>query len=167
MICDQNLKARNYSNYYGAELVAAFYKQHIPAILCTRWCGDEIATQIRSLKRYIPILIDPDALESEHIERYFSVCINEFKGQVLPSRKTWRTLVRVEYIDTETNDKTPYLKVIIPGWSSSTGIQIMKKDIPNEIADQIQEGSRLQAYANIGAETHEELYFTDWELIKA
>ncbi len=166
VICDHNLKVGNYSNYNGAELVSMFNKNHIPSILCTQY-NHQMVQQIRKHKEHIPVLVNlGDYDELEVLQDWFSICINEHKGKVLPSRKTWQSTVRIESIDVHTDYQNSILNVKIPEWDTTHGIGILMSDIPCEISKQLKEGSRLKASVNTGAEKQEELFFKNWQLIK-
>lgn len=163
VICDQNLKVRNYSAFTGAELVSKWYDNSFPALLCTRW-EQENAVQLRKYRKKIPVLIEPDELEPDSILRGFEICLNEFRGDILPSRKGWKTLVRIESIDYDSNPYNPYVNIVVPGWSVNTGVSVLKNDFPENVRSNINEDMRLYATVNLGAERHEDLYFDDWQL---
>jgi len=159
VICDFMLNARNYAVFNGAQLVAKQYQRQFPAVLCTRW---EIAEfpEIRKYRRYIPVLLRPDELDPDSLVHALERCIEEFHGQFQPSRRSWRTLVRIEYVDQERG----YVGVIIPGWDPQQGINLLLRDLPVEVQNRIANQKRFHAWVNIGGEANEDLYVEEWEL---
>lgn len=158
-ICDYHLSTRNYATFDGGMTVAQLYQQQFPAILCTRYYDSEIDS-IRPYRQHIPVLLNPDNLEPETIEDGFRRCIAEFKGRVPPSRRAWRSLIRVDHMDEEKG----YFYVVVPGWNPNKTIRLRFEDVPKEVSSRIRKGQdRLHAKANIGAENYEDLYFANWE----
>jgi len=74
-----------------------------------------------------------------------------------PSKRPWRTLVRVEY----RNEKT--VTVIIVGWDPHKTIVLHKSDIPDHIWPLMRRDARLHSMVNVGTEEVENLKFTNWE----
>lgn len=162
-ICDHHLKVGSYAHFDGAELVANWYTQKFPAILCSRY--DEASIdEMRKFRKNIPVLIKPAELDPHMIVTGIEKCIAEFKEIFQPSRKAWRSLIRVEDIDKESNKKNPYVYVTIPSWNNNTVIRLMMLDLPKGVQDRISMGVRFHAHVNIGAESQSELYFDQWEL---
>jgi hypothetical protein len=114
---------------------------------------------MRSRRRFIPALLKPDELDPDNIARGFERCIQEFDGQYQPSRKPWRTLVRVE----EVEPGEDYFYVIISGWNPRKKIRVSFDDLPNDIRSLVKLEKRFHAQVNVGAENHEDLYFDSWE----
>jgi CheY-like chemotaxis protein len=160
-ICDYNLKVRDYSTFNGAELVAELYKTFFPALLCTKWHTASI-DEMRQFRRYIPTLIDPAALDPSSIRDGLEVCIREFGGDFAPIRKPWRALIRVE--DVRGSQGTPFVYVIIPSWNTKEVVRLTKEVFPPELFPRLRPGARLHARINLGAESHEELFFEEWEV---
>ena len=72
--------------------------------------------------------------------------------------KRWRTLVRITQV------KHEGVKVIVPGFSSTKEVTILWHELPFEIHHWFyEEGKRLHAKVNIGAESRKDLKFSDWE----
>ncbi len=158
VICDHHLSKKNYASFNGAETVAQLYQNGIPAVLHTRY--EDVIDEIRGYRRYIPVLLNPDELDPDTLEQGFKQCIGEFNDEYLPSRRPWRTLVRIEDIDEERE----LLHIIIPGWDPKSVIRLLFKDIPSKFRTCISQQPRFYAKVNIGAEEHTELYLEDWEL---
>jgi CheY-like chemotaxis protein len=162
-ICDYHLRAKNYANFNGAQVVAALYKSSYPAILCTRFEKTQ-ADEIRIHRRKVPVLITPSDMDSETLLSGFRVCQDEFDGNYLPSRRPWRTLIRVEGIEAPDNRSGGYFLAIVPAWSGSEGIKIYMDSVPESVQSQIKSGHmRFHAQVNLGAEKLEDLYFDEWE----
>lgn len=158
-ICDYRLRVRNYANFDGAESVAMMYENQFPAVLCTRWETASI-DEMRRYRRYIPVLLRPDELNPDSFVHGLECCIEEFQGKFRPSRRPWKTLVRVEEVDPERS----YFYVVIPGWDSNEVIRIRLDDVPSDIQEHIiGEQMRFHAQVNMGAEGSEDLYFEEWE----
>jgi CheY-like chemotaxis protein len=159
-ICDYNLKVRDYSLFNGAELVARLYKNAFPALLCTKWHTASI-DEMRRYLRFIPKLIDPSALEPSTISRGLEVCIREFGGLFVPVRKPWRALIRVE--DVRSPQGVPFVYVTVPSWNPQEIVRLPQDVFGPELMSRVKPGMRLHAKVNLGAESHEELFFEDWE----
>jgi len=164
-LCDLHLRVRSYSPYNGAELVAEWYKEEFPALLCTRYV--ESIHEIRPYRQFIPVLLDHHELDPETIEKGIHQCIGEFNDNFLSSRKPWRTLVRIEDLEVSSDQAAnATIHVAIPSWDLDTIIPINGADVPGEVLGKIKEGeSRFHVKVNIGAERHEDIYFdfVSWE----
>ncbi len=161
-ICDHHLKKKGkYSNYNGAELVSRLYQDNFPAILCTSY-QDRIE-ELRHYRRHIPVLINPRDLNIDSVARGLEVCINEMAGNVREDRKPWRTLIRVQDLDTQVNPKNPYVEFVIPGWDHNEVIRVLLSHIPEPIQGKIQSDYRCYAKVNIGAEYSDDLFIDEWE----
>ena len=161
VLCDYILRQRNYSEYNGDLLVESLYKGHLPAVLCTRYTDADV-TLFRGRRRYIPALLMPSEVDPDNLARGFETCIEEFAGNFQPDRKPWRTLVRIEeFVD---DDKHKYMYVVVPGWSPNKKIRLYLEDLPLNVRKVVREDKRLHAQVNIGTESHEQLYFTEWEV---
>lgn len=89
----------------------------------------------------------------------------EFNDNFQPSRRKWRTLVRIASVDPEKN----LFYVVVPGWGPQQVIQLRLQDLPENIRKLVIEEqiTRLHAKVNLGAEASEGLYFEDWEFFDA
>ena len=161
VLCDHHLKVGPYSRFNGAEVVNFLFRNGTPSILCTRF--EERIEEIRKFRKYIPVLLNPKELNPDSIYEGIKTCVMEMKGITLPSRKAWRALVRIEDIDKEINPRNPFVEFTMPAWDSSSIIRLLFNDIPVEIRDNLQPGSRCHVMSNIGAERQEDLYFDGWE----
>ena len=158
VLCDYRLRQRNYARFDGDEIVVQCYKCSFPAVLCTTYTDMDISL-IRSRRRFIPVLLRPNELDPDAIHRGFQRCIQEFNGQFQPSRRPWRTLIRV----IETVSDEPFFYVVIPGWDLRQKIRVYLEDLPQNMHSLVEPGKRFHAQVNTGAERHEELYFDSWE----
>lgn len=164
VICDQKLKVHEYSKFNGAEIISALYDKKLPAILCTRFENEDL-DQIRKYKSKVPVLLKPDELNMDSMVKGLEICINEFNGTILPSRKAWNAMIRIENVDYDSNRKNPFVYLVIPGWDPREGIRIYLNDIPGHVCDKVKEGERFYAQVNLGAENHEDLFILDWKVI--
>jgi CheY-like chemotaxis protein len=160
-IFDHHLKPGNYANFDGASAVAQLYRQQFPSLLVTAWAKASI-DNIRPLRQNIPILIKSDNAESQVIKSGFEQCINEFSGRYSFSRKPWRTLVRIEEVDSEISR----VYVVIPGWNPNEIVSLPLVMFPKVQRKKVVPGTRFFAKVNTGADQQEELYFTDFEIIE-
>ena len=163
VLCDHHLKVGPYSSFNGAEVVNFLFQSGLPSILCTRF--EERIEEIRRFRKFIPVLINPKELNSDTIYHGIETCIMEMKGNILPSRKAWRTLVRIEDVDNEINPQNPYVEFVMPAWDSSSIIRLLYNDIPVNIRKNLKAGTRCHVKSNIGAEGQEDLYFDEWEAV--
>jgi hypothetical protein len=161
-ICDYNLKVKAYSSHNGAALAAGFYKIQFPAVLCTKWYS-AVIDEIRQYRRFIPVLIDPAALDPGTIMTGIESCIREFSGDYRPVRRPWRALIRIED-RRQTDGGSEFVFVVVPAWNSNEVVKLPTALIPPEILKNLGAGSRLHAKVNLGAVGNEELFFEDWEL---
>lgn len=158
LVCDYHLRIKNFSQFNGDQLVAAFNRASLPALLCTTYTDSDL-TVMRSKRRYIPTLLKPATYNPDTILHGFERCIHESEGVFDPSRRPWRTLVRIA----EVEEKGRYFYVVVPGWNTDEKIRVYIDDVPKELRDQIQPHRRFHAQVNLGAEAPEELFFSDWE----
>lgn len=168
VICDFNLKVKNYSSINGDEIVSGLYKNHIPAVLCTR-NEPHLHEAIRRKRRYIPVVLSPKKVTHEAIIHAFQTCIEEFQGVFAPPRKPWRTMIRIEGGE-PTSDGLLRVNAVIPEWDPSTllnfewiiganeALQLAKKSI--ESGDIL----RMYVTVNVGADAQDDLFVEDWSL---
>lgn len=160
-ICDHHLKKRDYSVVDGAELIAEFYRNQFPALLCTRW-RDAQPEEIRKYRRYIPVLLSPDELDPDSIYRGLEMCIQEFQGNLLDSRRPWRSMVRLEDFDPN-GGAQQRLYIVVPSWNPNRVLALLAENIPIDILKTFIAGTnRVFADINLGADLESELYFDNW-----
>lgn len=158
-ICDHHLTPHNYSTFNGARLVAQWYDVKFPAILCTKVEG--ALDEIRPFRRRIPVLLKEPGLNPDVLRLGFERCVAELTGQFSPTRRGWRTLVRVIDVDLVSTTQTVY--VVVPSWDSKREIRLQLSELPDHVQKVAEASKRLHAVVNTGAESHEDLYFDDWE----
>ena len=158
LVCDYHLKKRNYSRFNGDLFVAESYKRGVPGLLCTTYNDFDI-TVMRTNRRFIPGLVIAGDLNPDSITKAFTRCIDEHNGKFDPSRKPWRTLVRIE----EVFPHGDYCYVVIPGWNAEQKIRLLSNDLPPRLRHTVKAGTRLHAQVNIGAQRPEEIYLDGWE----
>jgi hypothetical protein len=158
-VCDFKLRVKNYAAFDGAELVARWFEHGFPALLCTKWDRASI-DELRRFRSKIPVLVRPTELDPDRIVAGLAICIQEFAGRLLSSRKAYRTLVRVEEV---TVDRLPYAYVVVPAWNPSEVVRLLMSDIPANVQPRVKAEARLYAEVNLGAESYEDLFFRSWE----
>jgi CheY-like chemotaxis protein len=156
VLCDLKLQMANYANFDGSQLVARLYELKIPAVLCTRY---EISSMdlIRGRRASIPCLVAPGELSESTLARGFEVCVQEFDDKFQPSRRPWRTLVRVVDVDPH------HIHFCIPAWNADEKVRLLREDVPVSVGQRAKTGARFHARVNIGADLRDDIYFTDWE----
>jgi hypothetical protein len=159
-LCDHHLKMSAYATFNGADLVARCNRKGFPTILCTNWDHADI-DEMRCLRRYIPILVRPGNLDPESMKEGFQTCLEEYSGTFEPPRRPWRALVRVVELRDDPGQKAAY--VVVPAWEPEEVVRIPASALPEGFFERTAEGARVHAQVNIGAESHGDLYFTDWE----
>ncbi len=159
-VCDHHLLG--YAPCSGAEAVSGLYEVEFPAVLVTAYFKADI-DQIRPFRRGIPTLLTPDEAseDPDSIVRGFELCIREFREDFSPTRRPWRTMLRVD--DVEEFHGVPMVYIVLPGWNSSEVIRFPRSMIPEELHSFVQPGERFFATVNKGAEDQLELYFENFE----
>jgi hypothetical protein len=160
-ICDYKLSLGKYAQFNGAEAVAMFYDRKWPALLCTTYGKSDIDA-MRVYRRKIPVLIRTDDLNPDTIAIGLECCIREFKSEFSPSRRPWRTLVRIEDVDEQM--VPPMFFVVLPGWSSSDKVRLPLDIVPTSLREKIKPGVRFHAQVNKGTENQDDLYFVNFEI---
>lgn len=158
-LSDFELHTHSYASFNGAELVARWYKDGFPGILCTRYEKAQIE-RIRPLRRWIPVLLKPDDLNPDSLMQGLELSLKELHGDFMATRRPWRTQVHFLYKDPDTFD-TFFAEV--PGWSVNEILKIRLHDLPQPLRSQVRDEFRCHAYANIGTGESEELFLSDWE----
>lgn len=161
VVCDHHLTTRNFAPCSGAEAVAQWYRIGFPSVLITAWTKADI-DHIRRYRRYIPALLPPLATPAE-IAKGFESCVGEFRDQYLPSRRAWRTLVRIEQVDRTT--QVPIVYATIPAWPPDEVVRFPIDIIPVELHQFARPDQRFYAKVNTGAESQEELFFEEFEFL--
>lgn len=156
LLCDYHLKLRNYATCDGDQLVAECYKANIPAVLCTTFTD---AVLRRDCLRYIPGLIKSGNPEPNALVNGWGRCLSELNGLFEPSRRPWRTLVRIAELD----DQRQLAYVIVPPWDVRKKIPIDMDSLPSAIRNRLAPDRRFHAMVNTGADNHEDLFFESWE----
>lgn len=157
-VCDYNLSIGGFAGFTGAEVIDSLYRDQFPAVLVTRYNKAAI-TEMRPFRRRIPMMLSLD--ETDVIVNGFIRCIEEFNNKFDPSRKPWRTLASIEFIDEVS--AYPMFDVILPGWNSNEIIKLPLILVPEEFRARIKPGTRFHAKVNIGAESQDDLYFDEFE----
>jgi hypothetical protein len=159
-VSDFKLQVKNYAKFDGAQLVAHWFDLKFPALLCTKWDQASV-DNMRRYRSRIPVLIRPTDLDADRIVEGLKVCVRELAGSPAPSRKVYRTLVRVEEVS---NERIKYVYVVVPAWNPSEVVRMFLEDIPKAIRRKVKPEARLYATVNLGAESYEELFFHSWDI---
>lgn len=166
VVSDHHLKkSSNYFPVNGANFISRCYEKRIPSVLVTKY---ELASyhEIRPFKRNIPVVLTPGQFNPDTLINALEQCVNEFKGNLSQTRKTWRTLVQFDdVIKDETNNKIMAM-AILPSWNRNIVINLKMIELPPEIREVAEPELCLYAHVNIDAEDPYELYFQNWEMLK-
>lgn len=160
-ICDHQLQAQaQYASFSGAELAAWNNRHALPSILCTRFLGNDSQMPIiRGYLKDLPVLRRPEQLqEPDDIVEALTACASELSGSFTPERRSWRTQVVVE--DVDSSDRT--ISLSLPAWQIDDAIRVRIGDVPSELHDELRIGYRAFVRANIG-EAQPELLYIDWQ----
>ena len=169
IICDYNLKTKNYSSVNGDELCVRFYKTNLPTVLCTRFDGN-LPLPIRKHRRFIPVVIAPSELDAELLVESLEVCIDELAGRFTKARKPYRAMLRIEGGDIIGSDRCLLLNLVVPSWNAGHMFTMEIDQCAGEAyqtaLQSVQNGSveRMFADVNLDAETVDELFISEWRL---
>jgi hypothetical protein len=161
-LCAHRLAGYGFTYFYGAKLVASLYDLKIPALLVTQYTDIDGDVSIRKWRDKIPVLLSPDEANADSILTGMSKCASELRGNIPPSRKPHRTLLRVVHVTSESNEKV--IDVIIPGWNPHKAVRFPASLLPADLQDIVVPKVRLFAQVNIGARRSDDLYFREFEL---
>lgn len=162
LMCDYQLTTHKFAPCSGAEVVSALYDLQFPAVLVTRFKQSDI-DQIRPLRRKIAVILSPKDIDVDDVSRGLEQCRREFKSQFVASRKPWKTLLRVEDVDTLGSAR--FVKAVIPAWNPDEGIRFPIEMLPADLRGSVQSGTHLSAQVNIGAETANDLFLEAFEKV--
>lgn len=169
VICDYNLKTKNYSSVNGDELCVRFYKASLPAVLCTRFDGN-LPLPIRKNRRFIPVVIAPADLDSDVLVESLEICIDEMSGTFTKGRKPYRAQLRIEGGEISASANSVLLNLVVPSWNSghmfTMEIDSMAGDAYTFALHAVENGvvERLFADVNLDAEFADDLFVSDWRL---
>jgi hypothetical protein len=158
-ISDFHLSPKGYAPFNGAELVAGWYKQNFPSLLCTRFEKAQIDI-IRPHRRWIPTLLSPDDLNPDSLQAGLNMCIREISNEFIPARRPWRA--QVHFIEPDL-DVHGFYFLELPAWQRSEIVRFRLEDIPGRIREKIVPGYRCFATSNLGAEDVDDIYVSEWE----
>jgi CheY-like chemotaxis protein len=154
LILDYNLGVSNYASFNGAEAVSELYKKRIPALLVTNYSESEV-DHFRIYRNNIPVIYNSGDFNPENIQEGVEFFLDEINEQYSKSRKAYKTLFRIVELDKDRK----FAFVVIPSWDPLRTVRV-----PYEIFGTLQSNIALEerffAQINIGAENHDELYFT-------
>ena len=156
VLCDFHLKKRAYADWDGDRLVAACFEAKVPGVLCTTIADPPIR---RDCLRYIPGLLRTGSPEPVELHRAWEKCVRELQGDFEPSRRPWRTLVRIA--DVDHGRRCVY--AVVPAWNVHRKVRIDNDNLPPWIGELIEPDRRFHALVNTGATNHRELFFDEWE----
>lgn len=155
VLIDYNLKKGNFSKENGVVIAARLFHQGVPAVLTTVSRMADIHEAIW-FGRYVPAHMMKSRMEL--IESAFNRAMGEIEGRIAPERKAYRTVVRVESIDSR------HCNLIILAHDPYEPVVVATTDLKARIGRDPVEGLRFKAEINIGAPTSEDLFISEVEL---
>ena len=156
ILCDFHLKKHSYAPCNGDQVMANCFHAGCPGVLCTSFSEPWIR---RDYLRYIPGLIRTGNPEPDDLLRAWGRCRREMAGDFEPTRRAWRTLVRVDNVDRENR----CFYAVVPSWDVRTKVRIYNDNLPGEIQRLLEPDRRFHAMVNTGAESAGDLFFDSWE----
>lgn len=156
ILCDFHLKQRDYAQRNGDWVMQRCFREGIPGALCTSIDGAPIR---RDYLRYIPGLLREVVPSPQDLRLAWRRCIEELAGKPQPSRRPWRTLVRVGDVDEE--HKCFY--AVVPAWNTRVKVRIDLDNVPENIRNLVKPDYRFHALVNTGAMDSADLFFDEWE----
>ena len=156
ILCDFHLKKHSYAPCNGDRIVSQCFHKHIPGVLCTRIDEPWIR---RDYLRYIPGLLRKSDPNSDELRLALEKCEEELAGEPQPSRRPWRTLVRVDHVD----DERKCIYVVVPAWDIRVKVRIDFDNLPENIRNLAEPDHRFHAQVNTGAVDSADLFFDEWE----
>ena len=156
ILCDFQLKNRSYAPHNGDRIVSQCFRRGILGALCTNIAGASIR---RDYLRYIPGLLRKGNPCPDELLRAWKNCMDELIGEPRPSRRPWRTLVRVGDVD----DEHKCFYAVIPAWDTQIKVRIDFDNLPENIVGLVRPDHRFHAQVNTGAMDPADLYFDGWE----
>lgn len=156
ILCDFHLKKHSYAPCDGDRLTAACVQAGYPGVLCTTIPEASIR---RDYLRYIPGIIRTGNPEPDDLFHGWERCLLEQEGNFEPTRRPWRTLVRVDDVDPERR----LFYAVVPAWDIRKKIMIDYDALPQELRDSVYPGHRFHAAVNTGADRIQDLFFDRWE----
>jgi hypothetical protein len=157
VICDHRLRVRNYAPFNGAEAVAHLVSSAIPAVLVSRYTTIDVDIDIRPFRGMIPVLLPKEEVDPESLIRALDICRSEMQGNIPPSRRPHRALVRIDSVQDDMVD------AFIPAWNPAEAIRFPITLIPDSLRSSLRPDRRFFAQVNIGAETADDLFLQQFE----
>lgn len=160
-ICDHRLQPRGFATFNGAEAVAALLQVRVPSILVTQYIDIDADVSIRLWRHQVPVLLSRDDADPDRIVQGLNECVLAARGEHLPSRRPWRTLIQVDETSEESGERV--VDAHIPSWNPHQAVRFPVALVPQPLRPNLAPGVCLFAMVNIGAERAEDLYFFDFE----
>lgn len=154
LILDYNLGVSNYAPFNGALAVSELYQKRIPALLVTNYSESEV-DHFRVYRKNIPVIYNSGDFNPENIEEGIKIFIDEINDRYSLKRKPYRTLFRVVDLD----PTKEFAFVIIPSWDPLKNVRV-PYEVFGELKFKLETDQRYFAEINIGAKSHDELYFS-------
>lgn len=159
VLTDYRLKTSGYAGFNGDSLAVRCTQAGIPTVLCTSYT-DIYRLVNRSDVRWLPSLLFSSQMDPFSIRHGLGMAAKECKGHYSSERRPWRSQVCVA--DSTNNPDVFY--VIISGRSPNELIGVRYDEVPVEISNAVRGGQeRFHAQVNVGSNSPDTLYITDWE----
>ena len=163
-VFDHNLSLGGYANFDGAEAVVHLYDKGFPAILLTQVQGYD-SVEIVSNRKKIPYFTDSFDVDANQIFEGFERCVREFKRDIPPDRRPYKTIARVESIDLRESHRR-VVDLAIPAWDTTELVPLPYDYVYGMINAELKLDMHLVAEVNIGAECYQDLFVENIEVAK-
>lgn len=158
VVCDHRLQGK--VPYFGAEVVAACIARGLPAVLITTYADPRDNATIQSFRPLIPEMLTRGSDSSPIALRdALNYAAEETAGNYRVTRRPHRTIVRIA---AKHDDEPPTIELLIPAWSTSQVASFPQASLSGMDAS-ARPGQRFLADVNIYAESHMDLYATNFE----
>lgn len=156
VICDHKLQPQNLASFHGLDVVRRLVEMKTAAMLLTMYQSTD-RLELRAHRHAVPIIMGRDAFDPEAISSYADICFREIAADPVDERRPHRTLIRVDWIDETTGN----IDAMVVHWSPDRAVILPSTCVDEAIRSKIVPGAFLMADVNIGAQTEDELYFTN------
>lgn len=157
VICDHRLIVRKYAPFHGAQAVAHLFDSKIPALLISKYTRMDVESVIRPFRHKIPVLLPKDEVGSDSLITALIKCRSELEGMVPQSRRSHRTLVRIDEVSSE------LVVAFVPGWNPDEAVRFPLSIMPTEFRSNLKADDRFFAHVNTDAEKADDLFFQKFE----
>ena len=156
VICDHKLQPQNMASFHGLDVVRRLVEVKTAAMLLTMYQSTD-RLELRAHRHVVPIIMGRDAFEPELLGAYANVCFREIAADPVDERRPHRTLIRVDWIDSATQN----IDAVITQWSPDHAVTLPPTCIDPSLLPKLTAGTYLLGDVNVGARSEDDLFFTN------